>query len=239
MEKAKTLIERTTDALIQYIQENNIEPGNKLPNEYELSQKLNVGRSTFREAIRILVSRNILEVRQGSGTYVSDKKGQSTDPFGMAMIKDKKKMISDLYDMRYILEPEVAMLAAVNATQSQITQMKHLVADIEQSFDQGTTDHVQLDIQLHSLIGKSSGNIAYSYILPIINESISLFNKSYDDPEAKAFTKQIHRQVIHGIETHNQLEAHDAMLIHMANNRMAFKKILEENESPNGQLADE
>lgn len=237
MEKPKTLIEQTTDAIIQYIKDNNIGPEEKLPNEYTLSQQLNVGRSTFREAIRILVSRNILEVRQGSGTYVSPKEGQSSDPFGIAMIRDKTKIISDLYDMRYILEPEVAMLAATHATQVQIDQMKDMVDKIEESFEAGTKDHVEYDIKLHSLIGASSGNLAYSYILPIINESISLFNKSYDIP--KGFTKRIHREIVDAIASHNQMAARDSMLIHMADNRMVYNEILAHKSSQNGRLADE
>ncbi|WP_413476544.1 FadR/GntR family transcriptional regulator [Latilactobacillus fuchuensis] len=227
MVKSQTLVSQTTEAIIDYIKEHNIQPGEKLPNEYELSNLLDIGRSTFREAIRILVSRNILEVRQGSGTYLSAKRGQSTDPFGMAMIKDKRKMIFDLYDMRYILEPEVAMLAAEHATQTQIDRLEELVNEIEASFKSGNKDHVELDIQFHSLIGEASGNSAYSYILPIINESIALFNSSYNDFEAKLFTKSIHRQIIHSIATRNQREAYDTMLIHMANNRLALRNLIE------------
>lgn len=136
-------------------------------------------------------------------------------------------MIFDLYDMRYILEPEVAMLAAEHATQTQIDRLEELVNEIEASFKSGNKDHVELDIQFHSLIGEASGNSAYSYILPIINESIALFNSSYNDFEAKLFTKSIHRQIIHSIATRNQREAYDTMLIHMANNRLALRNLIE------------
>ena len=54
--------------IIDLIQEKNLQPGDRLPNEQELALLLNVGRSTLREAIRRLVTRNILVVRQGSGT---------------------------------------------------------------------------------------------------------------------------------------------------------------------------
>lgn len=239
MEKNKTLVDQTTEAIIDYIHEHHIEPGEKLPNEYSLANELQVGRSTFREAIRILVSRNILEVHQGSGTFISEKRGQSADPFGMTMIRDKQKMISDLYDMRYVLEPEVAMLAATHASAAEVDQMAELVAAIEQSFEDGNDAHVKLDIQLHSLIGKASGNLAYSYILPIINQSISLFNASYNIANAKHFTKRIHRRLLHAMQTHNPQEARDAMLVHMANNRMVFQEVLQTNGGPNGKHSDE
>ncbi|APX71797.1 FadR family transcriptional regulator [Companilactobacillus allii] len=223
---AQNLVEQTTDKIIEYIKNNNIQPGEKLPNEYILSTDLDVGRSTFREAIRILISRNILEVRQGSGTYVSDKEGRSTDPFGLTMIRDKTKMISDFYDMRYVLEPEVASLAAIHATDEQINEINLLSKEIEQSFSAGNDDHVELDIKFHSLIAKASDNMAYSYILPIINTSISLFNKNYTDEDAKKFTVKIHREICRAIEERNPLSAHDAMLVHMSNNRIAFKRLI-------------
>lgn len=225
MIKKQNLVEQTTQQLIRFIQDNEIEVGEKLPNEAELSQKLQVSRSTLREAVRILISRNVLKVRQGSGTYVSEKRGQSSDPFGLAFIKDKQKMISDLYDMRYILEPEIAALAAQHATAEQVERMRELVKQIEQSFDQGNQQHVQFDIELHTLISQASGNEAYSYIVPIISRSVSLFNKSYDDLAAKNFTRKIHREIIAGIAAHDPAAARDAMLVHMANNRLVYRRV--------------
>lgn len=225
MIKKQNLVEKTTRQLIRFIQNNEIEVGEKLPNEAELSQQLQVSRSTLREAVRILISRNVLKVRQGSGTYVSEKRGQSSDPFGLAFIKDKQKMISDLYDMRYILEPEIAALAARHATTEQVERMRDLVKKIEQSFDQGDQQHVQFDIELHTLISQASGNEAYSYIVPIISRSVSLFNKSYDDLAAKNFTRKIHREIIAGIAAHDQTAARDAMLVHMANNRLVYRRV--------------
>ena len=225
MIKKQNLVEKTTRQLIRFIQDNEIEVGEKLPNEAELSQQLQVSRSTLREAVRILISRNVLKVRQGSGTYVSEKRGQSSDPFGLAFIKDKQKMISDLYDMRYILEPEIAALAARHATAEQIERMRELVKKIEQSFDEGDQQHVQFDIELHTLISQASGNEAYSYIVPIISRSVSLFNKSYDDLAAKNFTRKIHREIIAGIAAHDQAAARDAMLVHMSNNRLVYRRV--------------
>ena len=225
MIKKQNLVEQTTQQLIRFIQDNEIEVGEKLPNEAELADQLQVSRSTLREAVRILISRNVLKVRQGSGTYVSEKRGQSSDPFGLAFIKDKQKMISDLYDMRYILEPEIAALAARHATAEQIERMRELVKKIEQSFDEGDQQHVQFDIELHTLISQASGNEAYSYIVPIISRSVSLFNKSYDDLAAKNFTRTIHREIIAGIATHDQAAARDAMLVHMSNNRLVYRRV--------------
>ena len=80
-------IDLATEQIIGLIQEKNLQPGDRLPNEQELATLLEVGRSTLREAIRRLVTRNILVVRQGSGTYVSDQMGVPEDPLGLTFIK--------------------------------------------------------------------------------------------------------------------------------------------------------
>mgnify|MGYP000343859814 FL=1 len=68
--KSKLLAEQVQEQIYHYILETPLEPGSKLPNEFELGEKFDVGRSTIREAVKLLVSQGILEVRRGSGTYV-------------------------------------------------------------------------------------------------------------------------------------------------------------------------
>ena len=58
-----------------YVAKENLQPGDKLPNETILSERLNAGRSSVREAMKLLASRNIVTIRQGSGTYISSSPG--------------------------------------------------------------------------------------------------------------------------------------------------------------------
>ena len=64
------------DALFEYILHEPVEIGQKIPNEFDLAEKFGVGRSTIREAVKGLVSRGVLEVRRGSGTYVISTTGR-------------------------------------------------------------------------------------------------------------------------------------------------------------------
>ena len=68
--KNKLLAEQVEDQIYHYILDEALEPGAKLPNEFALGEKFRVGRSTIREAVKLLSSKGIVEVRQGSGTYV-------------------------------------------------------------------------------------------------------------------------------------------------------------------------
>ncbi|WP_334294249.1 FadR/GntR family transcriptional regulator [Lachnospira eligens] len=67
-----------------------LQPGDKLPNEAHLAKELNIGRSSLREAMKLLASRNIVTIRQGSGTYVASSPGVVDDPLGFTFIPDKK-----------------------------------------------------------------------------------------------------------------------------------------------------
>ena len=63
--KEKTLSQKVADRIIKYILDENLQPGDKLPNETIMCQRLNVGRSSLREAMRALTSRNVITIRQG------------------------------------------------------------------------------------------------------------------------------------------------------------------------------
>ena len=112
----KLLGDQAADQIIQLIIDNDGKAGDKMPNEYELAEQLNVSRSTVREAIKALVSRNILEIKRGSGTFISEKCGISDDPLGLMFVKNKLKLATDLLEIRFMIEPKIASLAAANAT---------------------------------------------------------------------------------------------------------------------------
>ena len=110
--KELSLSERVAQQISDLIKERNIGVGDKLPNEFELAESLNVGRGTIREAVKILVARNCLEIRRGKGTFVTEKIGQVTDPLGFEYIADKVKLTEELYEVRFQIEPWIASLAA-------------------------------------------------------------------------------------------------------------------------------
>lgn len=80
----KSLPEKLSDDIIAYILEEQLQPNDKLPNESVLSEKMGAGRSSIREAMKLLASRNIVTIRQGSGTYVAASPGVVDDPVKVA-----------------------------------------------------------------------------------------------------------------------------------------------------------
>ncbi|MGN1267352.1 MAG: FadR/GntR family transcriptional regulator, partial [Dorea sp.] len=125
VEKAdrKSLGEKTEDKLMKYILEQPVNPGQKIPNEFELAEMFGVGRSTIREAVKGLVSRGILEVRRGSGTYVINTCYLEEDPLGFGKIENKYRLSLELFDVRLMIEPEIAALACRNATEEELVHL--------------------------------------------------------------------------------------------------------------------
>lgn len=79
----KLLVDRVVEQITQLVIEQDLEAGDKLPNEYELAERLNVGRGTVREAVKQLVARNILEIRRGKGTFVTNRPGSWMIPWDL------------------------------------------------------------------------------------------------------------------------------------------------------------
>ena len=86
----------------------------------ELAKLLVVGRSTIREAVKQLLSQNILEIKRGLGIFVAKNPGVLLDPFGFRFYKDKLKLGLDLCEIRLLIEPSLARNAAEHATPEQL-----------------------------------------------------------------------------------------------------------------------
>ena len=76
--------------------------------------------------MKLLASRNIVTIKQGSGTYVASSPGIVDDPFGFTFISDKKKLVQDLLEIRFLLEPSIAAMSATYADKNDISKINRL-----------------------------------------------------------------------------------------------------------------
>ncbi|RII35974.1 FadR family transcriptional regulator [Clostridium chromiireducens] len=221
---AKPLGEQISERIIQLIIENDWKAGDKLPNEYELADKLDVGRSTIREAIKALVSRNILEIRRGAGTFISEKGGVADDPLGLTFVKDKYKLALDLLEVRFMIEPSIASIAAVKATNEEIEKMSSLYDEIDELILK-KQPYLEKDIEFHAAIAKSSKNLVVGNLIPIINRSIAIFI-DITNQKLRTETMETHREILNAIKNHDANGARDAMFLHLVYNRRNIKTII-------------
>jgi len=223
-EKNKSLTEQTADKILNYILDNNLIAGDKIPNEFELAEKVGVGRSTIREAVKILISRNILNIKHGAGTYISYNTGISDDPLGLIFTKDKYKLAMDLFQVRIILEPEIASIAANKANDNDIAKIIKYCDETE-NLIKNNIDHMSADIAFHEAIAKCTGNIVITKLIPIINTSVAIF-VNITSRRLKSETISTHRDVADAIARHDSVAAKNAMTMHLLYNNKYINEII-------------
>lgn len=227
MEKKQlTLGEQAANSLLEYFKENDFKSGDKVPNEYKLAEILSIGRSTLREAIKMLSSKDMVEVKQGSGTYIKSLVDPSLDPLGLSKfnINESVKLTKDLFEVRFLIEPRMASLAAENISDEEVTVLKQLMIAIEEDLNSEDGMHRELDVQFHSAIAEASRNHAMKQLVPIVLQSITLYNQYFTDKDSKEKTIEAHREIFNAIALRDSERAYDAMVAHMAMNRLRITK---------------
>lgn len=217
------LSEKVANQIIRYIKQNQLQEGDRLPNETVLGSRLNVSRSTIREAMKFLASRRIVEVKQGCGTFIAGMPGISEDPLGFEFIYNKEKLIFDLLEIRFILEPEIAAAAAVRAGQADIAAIKELADEVEKRINAGV-NHSKPDINFHITIAKSTGNEVLTTLMPAIIKGVPLFIEMTKDRMLHE-TILTHRKIAQAIENHDADGARRSMLEHLQCNKNIIEDI--------------
>jgi DNA-binding FadR family transcriptional regulator len=154
--------ERVIRRLIELIESGTLAPGQKLPGERDLSEQLQVSRSTVREAVQFVQSLGLVEIRHGSGTFVRS----STDPQELQAewrqwtIRHADR-VHDLLEVRKALESFAAELAAERAEDGQLAVLGEALREMEAAVDRSdTTGLVQADVAFHHAFCTAAGNAA-------------------------------------------------------------------------------
>ena len=113
------LSDEVANRIKELIRKEKLRPGNKLPNEMQLAELFGVSRPTIREAVKSLVSQNIIMILRGKGSFVSETPGIASDPLGLDFLIDDDLHLA-LIEVRLLIEPGVARLAAEGGTPADI-----------------------------------------------------------------------------------------------------------------------
>ena len=222
----KLLVPQIEDQLMMYIHQEEIMMGSKLPSEYKLAELFGVGRSTIREAVKSLVSKGILEVRRGAGTFVKSTELVIDDPLGLAHLEDKYRLAMELFDVRILLEPEVAAVTSQNATEEEKLHIKELCDEVEKLYLDGK-NHIQKDMEFHACIAKYSGNRVVKILIPVIHTAVTTFANLTNRKLMKE-TIETHREVTNAILRGDSMAAKCAMIMHLTYNRQMLLRMMEQ-----------
>lgn len=166
----KSLAVRVAEALRKEIIEERLKPGDKLHSESELMEQFKVSRTTVREAMKLLKAENIVEIKRGNGTFVSDKTGITEDPLGLRF-SEKPELLAELLEARIVIEPRLMELAVFRATPEDIECVRHIIERMEQK-EEPDAEYTALDVEFHTQIAKCAHNKVLETVVPVICESI-------------------------------------------------------------------
>lgn len=151
----QSLAEKTAEALKREIAEGAYPLNSRIPTEPKLMEHFGVGRSTVREAVRLLVNCGMLEVKQGSGTYCRALQPVSAS---LAQAVSDETLVS-IYEARRIIEVGIVRLAAKNRTEEDIAQLRHALDErIRAIEEQDFAAYTQADVLFHNGLARATHN---------------------------------------------------------------------------------
>lgn len=213
---------RVADILSEMIAQRKYCPGDKLPNELELSGELGIGRTTLREALRILATRGLVEVRRGVGTFVTRSQSIHAD-YDVLKIQNTNVNVKDLYEMRLMFEPQAAYYACLRASDEELETIFHYGEMDEQMILSRDPQWDEYEQKFHNAIASATHNQFITALLPIFNRAIHqgiiLANES---PQVAELTLHDHRLLMQYLRERYPEGARAAMHLHMINTMRAF-----------------
>ncbi|WP_421901465.1 FadR/GntR family transcriptional regulator [Maridesulfovibrio sp.] len=213
---AKTVHQSVARQIAELIESGNLKKGDKLPAERTLAERFKVSRSSIREAIKSLAQKNLVESRRGDGTYIlADMDADIFDAFTTAF-SDQKKRISDIFQFRRVIEPEIAALAAASMDEETLNRLKVIVCDQQMKAQSGKNTS-NLDAQLHLEIAKATGNSIFPEMMQaldrIMEESRS---EILQPPKRQQASITAHFKILEAFENRDPAQARETMRKHIA-----------------------
>jgi DNA-binding FadR family transcriptional regulator len=160
--KSESVVQQIIDSLVEAMIRKELKPGDQIPTEMELAERLGVGRNSVREAIKILVYFGALEIRRAEGTYVCEGFTDTMiDPIIYGIILDKAGSYEYLMELREIMEAGVMKLAMENAKEEEFRSLRIQLDRMRREIEIGpeNVDRVfQEDNEFHSIITSMGHN---------------------------------------------------------------------------------
>lgn len=213
--KEKILAESVADDILAMITiDKKFSAGDKLPNENELSSELQISRTTLREAIRILVTHNVLEIKRGKGTYVTDNQ-KLNENFGFGELSTIMLNVKDLYEIRLIFEPKTAYYAAKRATDKDLERIIYY-GKLEEEKILKSEDRTEVEQAFHNSIARATHNEFMDKLMPIIYRAIHKgVILSTENPVIIQDTLNDHRMIMDFLSKRDAEGAETAMRLHI------------------------
>jgi GntR family transcriptional repressor for pyruvate dehydrogenase complex len=210
----KKTYELVADRLVSEIGERRLRPGDALPTERQLTQEYHVGRSSVREALRMLESQGLIESR-GSGVFaVAEFRNPLNQSLSLLLSLDASNL-RELYEMRMLIEGELAALAAERRSDEDLGRMLTALQQMRDGLDSEQL-YIDADVQFHLAIADASKNRFAGHMMQALRE---LFHRAltsvYHISGSPETSLEQHQQILDAIAAGRPEEARRCMQEHL------------------------
>ena len=216
--RRETVVETIAQALIRYIADNRLKPGDRLPSERQLVEMVDASRLPLREALCVLKGLGIIEAHHGKGIFV--KPLDLTTIFGMLSPLLKTHADIDLeriFEARLHLEASIAELAASGRDEQ---NLESLVTSTEsmRSYIRKKTVYVEHDMNFHQELARSTGNPIFVFVMASVTDLLKEVQHLYrDNVEVRESAIAEHSQILEAVRRGDGQKAREAMQRHLRN----------------------
>ena len=214
--QASKLFEQIANQIERRILSGELRSGDRLPTERELAEQFGASRTAVREAMKSLAQRGLVDMKPGRGTLVIDGTSKAMQQSLGLMLKVGQAGLSDsLVEVRGILEPEIAALAALRAGHEHIVAMQEAV-DVMDASLRDADAYIDADNDFHQALAKGTRNVL---ILSLVNSIVNLLSEQRKQifavpggPERGQFH---HKLILDAVRRRDAPAAHEAMRAHL------------------------
>ncbi|SHO49319.1 FadR/GntR family transcriptional regulator [Desulfopila aestuarii] len=203
------------DEIVQMIEDlirsGELRPSDRLPAERHLAESCKVSRNTIREAIKVMTEKGVVVSRRGAGTYVSEG--------ALACIIDgaarRRKRLQEVFELRKILEPQIAALAAQRITAADLAELEKVLSRQRKAVEHGR-DQVELDEHFHRLIAQAADNSLLGEVYETLHEVLAESRvRELQSPERNRLSLNHHEKIAGALQDHSPERAAEMMRQHM------------------------
>jgi len=215
------------DEIRKMIKEAGFQPGDKVFSESELTKRLDVSRSSVREAIRILEVTGLVTVHHGKGVFLNDLQKDQFETLRQ-WIADHENSLFEQFEVRLLIEPEAAALAAEKAQEEEIAELHTLSAAFAEAADAGNTGTaIEADSAFHTAVAKATRNRTIHVLMSTFGQNLTeAWVTSLNMPGRMQKTVSEHGKILAAIEARAPEEARKQMRRHLVTARNEIRSYL-------------
>lgn len=203
--------------IVSLLGEGKLQPGDRLPAERDLAAFLGIGRPAVREALAALVLLGVIQQRQGRGTFLVDRIDRlPVEPYLYQLMLAEGRILEDLLEVRLLLEPAIAALAAQRATPSDLAELSRSL----ERFERLVESHADPDAEavagtdFHTALARASSNQTLSRLIESLRDLLSATGSLLNEREGGA-SLEAHREIADAVLARDAPRAESLMRSHL------------------------